>query len=674
MATIAHEPRAADRSLNRLEVVVWVALLWSAAIAVRLVYLQTISHRSYLAQAQSQQSRQRYLPAPRGEIYDRAGRALALNIPAKSVVVNPVQIRDAGVAASILARALQLDAGPLAERIRAAAAQGRGFLWVKRRISAEEAERIEKFRLVGVDFRDEAVRTYPKGQLASHVLGSVDHEGKGNAGLELGAEEDLEGIAGSATMAIDVNKRGYASKVEFQAQPGRNLTLTIDEHVQHEAERTLKEAVAGCRCKNGSVVVMDPASGDILAMANYPTFDSNDTPKEGRDPARLNLAISAPYEPGSVFKLITLSAALENTRLRPNSLIDCMGGTMRMAGRTIHEAKNGFGLIPMRTVLAKSSNIGAIQIGLTTGPKNMFDAVKAFGFGKKTGVPLPGESGGLVHPLRRWGTTSLASIAMGHEVMATSLQLAQAGAVLANNGVMVRPRLVLKRQTPGGPEELVPAAAGVRVVRAETAALMRDMMREVVRPGGTGVSAKVLGYTTGGKTGSAQMIDPVSRKYLHGRYNASFLGLAPLNKPAVVVVVTLTGSTQYGGTVAAPVFQKVAAAALRLLEVPRDDLESIEAVSTRAAETNDVAVAGLGGDPLFDDEAETAEAGGEEVEIINGVRTPNLIGKSLREVLSEAAVEGLQVDTVGRGVARSQRPRPGVMMARGGRLVVQLGK
>lgn len=674
MATIAHEPRASDRSLNRVEIILCVALLWAAVIAGRLIYLQIFSRSVYAAMAASQQRHQRELPALRGEIFDRSGRALALNVPVKSICVNPMLVRDREIAAGILARVLQIDGKDLLEKMNDAAAHNRGFLWVKRKVSREEAERIENFHLTGVDFREETSRNYPKGMLAAHVLGSVDHEGKGNAGIELGAEEDLEGIAGSATMMTDVRRHGVDAQVDFEAQPGKNLTLTLDERVQYAAEQALKEAVAGCRCKSGSVVVMEPKTGDILAMTNYPTFDPNHPPKLGKDPVRLNLAVSAPYEPGSVFKLITLAAALEKTRLRPDSPINCMGGRMTLAGRTIHEAKGGFGVLPMRTVLAKSSNIGAIQVGLTVGQKNLFQSVRDFGFGSRTGLPLPAESPGVVHPLRRWQATSLASIAMGHEVMATTLQLAQAGAVLANDGILVRPRIVLKKQTPGAAAENEPASSPVHVIRPETAALMRDMMRDVVRKGGTGVTAKVLGYSTGGKTGSAQMIDPVSHKYLHGRYNASFLGLAPLNKPAVVVVVTLTGSTEYGGKVAAPVFQKVAAAALRLLEVPQDDLESIERNDAGEDEVNDLPIAGLSESVVAmesDEQEPSAELA--SASIPGGIRVPNLLGKSLREVLSEAAAEGLQVDTVGRGVARGQRPQPGSMMAPGTRLLVQFG-
>lgn len=665
MATIAHEPRASDRSINRLEYVVYAALLWALIIVGRLGYLQIYKHSNYSDQAAAQQMHRYELAAPRGEIFDRAGKALALNVPVKSVSVNPMLVRDRDVVSEVLARVLNINGKELKQKIDEAAKAGRGFLWVKRRISRHEAERLEAFKITGIEFLEETTRMYPQGGLAAHVLGGVDHEGKGNGGIELGAEEDLEGISGAATLMTDVRRRGYETRVEYAPQPGKNLTLTLDGRVQFAAEEALKTAMHGCKCKTGSVVVMDPKTGDVLAMANYPTYDPNEPPKTGKDPSRLNLAVAAPYEPGSVFKLITLSAAIEKTRLRPESPINCMGGVLRLPGRTIHEAKGGFGVIPMRTVLAKSSNIGAIQVGLTVGQKGLYQSIADFGFGKKTGIDLPAESSGVLHPLRRWQTTSLASVAMGHEILTTTLQLAQAGGVLANDGVMVRPRMILKKQG-----EAVPAAEPVRVIKAETAALMRDMMRDVVRKGGTGVTAKVLGYSTGGKTGSAQMIDAASHKYLHGKYNASFLGLAPLNKPAVVVVVTLTGSSEYGGKVAAPVFQKVAAAALRLMEVPQDDLESLEKTDASNEDLNDLPVAGLSEVPMEEEEKPVVAA----AQIPGGVPAPNLLGKSLREVISEAAAEGVQVDTAGSGVSRHQRPQPGEMMAPGTRVLVQFGK
>ncbi|MDX1982132.1 MAG: penicillin-binding protein [Bryobacteraceae bacterium] len=676
MAAIEFEPRPGDRSLKRLEIVLYIALAWAVVIGGRLVYLQVVVHEDYVRKAEAQQQREQELPARRGEIFDRANNPLAITVPVKSVCINPILFpSDREVAVELLSRILNIDGRELSARIGEAAAARRGFLWVKRKISLDEAERVANLKLTGVDFRDETVRAYPKGKLAAHVLGGVDHEGKGNAGVELALDEDLEGIPGNALLRTDVRQHGYDSEVENEAQPGRNIVLTIDERVQFVAEEALKEAVLGCRCASGSIVVLEPGTGDVLAMTNYPTYDPNVPPKNGQDPARLNLAVSAPYEPGSVFKLITLATALEKTHLRPDSPVNCLGGRISFGKRVIREAKGGFGVIPMRMVLAKSSNIGAIQIALTAGPKNLHEYIRAFGFGRKTGIELPAESGGTVHPVNRWGSSSIGSIAIGHEVTATTLQLAQAGALLANDGVMVPPRIVLSRQTPGSPVEREPAGPGVRVLTSKNAALMREMMRDVVRKGGTGVSAKVLGYTTGGKTGSAQLIDRKTKRYGH-KYNASFVGMAPLNRPAVVVVVTLTESTEYGGKVAAPVFNKVAAAALRVLDVPMDDRESLEEQAPPSEELSDVAVVE---DRAGEAEKQEVEHKEEPVRIASvaldtGLRTPDFLGRSLREVLAEAAATGIAVETRGKGISKVQRPPPGDPMRPGQKILVQFGK
>jgi cell division protein FtsI (penicillin-binding protein 3) len=672
MAAIEFEPRAADRSLKRLEILLYVVLVWALVLGGRLVYLQVLSHDEFARLAQRQQQREEQIQAHRGDIFDRSGSPLAVTVPAKSVVLDTRRLKGNHVlTVELLGRFLSLDTKELAGRIEEGIAHRNGFLRIKRKVSVDEAQSITNLRLAGVSVVDDPLRTYPKGRLAAHVIGGVDHEGKGNAGVELAMEKELKGIPGSAVLLQDVRRQGLDAQVEKYAQPGRNLMLTIDERVQYAAEEALKDAVAGCRCKSGSIVVLEPGTGDVLALANYPTYDPN-APPGGESPARLNLAVTGAYEPGSVFKLITLASALEKTGLRPDSPINCLGGQITLAGRTIHEAKGGFGVIPMRTVLAKSSNVGAIQVALAMGSRKLYESIRAFGFGTKTGIELPAESNGIVRRLENWGRTSIGSVAMGHEIMTTSLQLARAGAVLANDGMMINPRLVRAWQAPGGEWERQAPARPERVISARNAALMRDMMRDVVRKGGTGVSAKLLGYETGGKTGSAQMLDEKTHRYLHGKYNASFLGIAPLNKPAVVVVVTLTGSSEYGGKVAAPVFNKVASAAMRVLDVPMDDRESIEEEQPAEEDLNDVAA-------VVEGPAEEAAPAEERLQVASlglegGLRAPDFLGRSLREVLAESAASGIAVETRGKGVSRVQRPPPGDPMRPGQTILVQFGK
>ena len=350
-------------------------------------------------------------------------------------------------------------------------------------------------------------------------------------------------------------------------------------------------------------MVLNPYNGDILAMANYPAYDPNGAQDGVKETvgARSNLAVATPFEPGSVFKVITLAAALETTNLTPDTMINCGNGTINLFGRVIHD-HNRFASLSMADVLAHSSNIGAINIGLKVGEKNLYEYVRRFGFGRKTGIELPGESAGMLRRLSQWEPSSIGSVAMGHEVGATSIQLALAGAIVANGGMRVKPRLILARQKPGGAEERTVPDKPERVIRPQTAITMRQMMEGVVLHGTGKGLANLRGYTSGGKTGSAQIYDFKAKAYTH-HYNASFLGFAPVANPQIVIAVTLIGtsggSAGYGGPVAAPVFRTVATSALRMLDVPKD-LPDISPRLTKndKRDNDDLAIAGLGSAPV----------------------------------------------------------------------------
>ncbi|MCC7017952.1 MAG: hypothetical protein IT564_12185, partial [Rhodospirillales bacterium] len=315
------EPPVDPQAARRLRAIARVAFGWALILLLRLVYLQVYSHHDLKRIAQSQHERVAEIPAPRGMLFDRNGRPLAMSVQMDSVCVNPLRIPDPGVASGILAGVLDLDEPELRRRIQAAKEAGRGFLWVARKIPAAEADRLRTLRLDWVEFRKETHRHYPKGALAAHVVGGVDHEEKGNAGIELGLNEDLEGIPGAVRMLKDVKERGFESHVEASPLPGKNVTLTLDERIQYAVEQSLARAVRGSGSKTGSVVVLDARTNEVLAMASYPTFNPNEPVRNRRDlSSRLNLAVSGPFEPGSVFKVVTLSSALETTRLRPESM------------------------------------------------------------------------------------------------------------------------------------------------------------------------------------------------------------------------------------------------------------------------------------------------------------------------------------------------------------------
>jgi cell division protein FtsI (penicillin-binding protein 3) len=692
------------QSTKRLTWLLWGLLAWSALLVGRLFMLQVVKHDDYKKLANQQQRRQVEVEARRGAILDFSGQALAKSLPVDSVCVNPLRVPALDVAVDLLAPILQLDRVKLLERLSAAKAAGSGFLWVKRRISPEESARLRSMKLDWIEFRTESRRFYPLGQLASHVLGGMgilnqnDTVERGNAGLEMALNDELAGAPGRLEVYTDVRQNPYDAVVARPSEPGADVILTIDSRIQHVAEHELAAAAERSHATSGSVVVMQPRTGEILAVANYPTYDPNRPPSPDDPPlARSNLAVTTPFEPGSVFKVITLSAALETTPLRPETIIPCGNGLINLFGRVIHD-HDPYSALSMADVLAKSSNIGAIQVGLKVGDQRMYEYVRRFGFGQATRVGMPGESTGLVRKLSNWGKSSIGSVAMGHEISTTAMQLAQACSVIANGGLLVKPRIVRGIRRVGTDQLMRPAEEPPKKVLApETAHTMRQLMEGVVLHG-TGKRAILKGYTSGGKTGSAQIFDTVTRQYTH-RYNGSFMGFAPVTRPAIVVVVSLNGTTGgsagFGGVVAAPVFREVAAAALRILDVPKDLPDDAPILSKGPELVNDLAVAGLSPavNPLVDsDESNpsvssvtpppavvvSSETTADRRPFLNtsvrGTQAPNFRGKTLRGVLEESAALGLSVEVSGSGLARAQYPEPGATLMPGQRVRVQFAR
>ncbi len=690
---------------QRLQRLLWVLLAWAAIIFGRLVWLQVIRHDELLRMAEQQQQRTEEVQALRGSILDRTGQPLAKTLPADSVAVDPQKIPDLKIAADVLSHTLGVDRPQLLQRLHAAQARGTHFMWVARKIDSKPADRLRSKKLPYVEFRTELRRFYPHHELASHVVGSIGYvDGsdaeRGSGGIESSFEEDLAGRPGVARVMTDVHQTAYESVVTRAPEAGADLMLSIDPNLQYEAERQLDKAIASSHARTGSIVAINPYNGEILAMANYPRYDPNLPPGSDTDSAaRSNLAISTPFEPGSVFKVVTLSAALETTNLTPDSLFNCGNGVLNLYGRLIHDTHR-YSILSMADVLAKSSNIGAIQIALKTGEKPLYKYQRLFGFGQKTGIELAGESGGNLRDVKQWMPSSIGSLAMGHEVSVTSLQLAVAGAAIANGGLKVKPRLVIARQKPGQPLQHVPMDQPVRILRPETTITMRQMMEGVVLRGTGRGLANLKGYTSGGKTGSAQIFDAKVHGYTHA-YNASFLGFAPVANPQIVIAVTLNhttgGSAGYGGPVAAPVFREVAMDALRMLDVPKDlpETDTKLAHGSEKNSSNDLsnkaglfappgqrAVSSVTPPPVRDDASASAETSAPDrrpfltasTETSGGSRTPDFSGKSLRSVLEESAAAGFPVEVHGSGLARSQDPPPGAPIRPHALVRVQFGR
>ena len=725
------QPDRKAAAANRIRWVAAALLLWAGWICQHLYLIQIKDHYDYTRKARAQQEHRVDVPAPRGTIFDRNGQPMAVSVPTEAVAVDPRRITDLNVATETLGNLLNLDKDVLRNRIKAAAALHKGFLMVKRRMDPFEAKNLRELHLEYASYLPGSRRNYPNGATGVHVVGSVcGKEGadpkliraphpictvgeEGASGIERALDAQLRGEAGAEFQVQDVRRKGIDSRVDSAGRSGTPVTLTIDERLQFIAERELKKGVEAKHARYGTAIVMDPYTGDILALANYPTYDPNQ-PLSGRDSpwSRFNLGVSVPFEPGSIFKVITLSAALETTNLTPDSPIATGNGVLSLPGRVVHEAHGGYGTISMQEVLEKSSNIGAIKIGQRVGRENMYEYVRRFGFGEKTGVGFPAESRGLLRPLSKWGSTSLESIAMGQEVSATSVQLARAASVIANGGMLVRPRIILKRG-----EKPDPVEPPVRVLKPDTVMKMRIMMEGVVLRGTARLTARLDGYTSAGKTGTAQIFE--NGHYTH-LYNASFMGFTPVTNPRLVILVTLNGTegnAGMGGAAAAPVFKEIATEALRLLDVRKDIPEDEVAAARRARKDpgpvfEEPAIADLSGTSIMAEDPSLRELLAEESVIAAslpqgmddgipqapvlaargplapvpvppaapsepappprpaGQVAPDFRGKSMRDVVELASADGVSVTIEGSGVARAQLPRPGAPLRRGERIRV----
>jgi cell division protein FtsI (penicillin-binding protein 3) len=582
-------------------------------------------------------------------------------------VLNPLRIRAGAeeFAAQAVASMLGLDGRELLRSILEGKRDRKGYLIVKEDVTQDEISRLRRSGLDVFTFERAYRREYPKGNLAAHTLGWVNKDGFGDAGLEMALEEELRGVSGRLRTLRDSRNRDYQAEVVGEEAPeaGSDIYLTIDETIQYAAENALLEAIRNTRVPSGTVVVVRPKTGDVLAMASYPLFDAKQKVKDEYDLLlRLNLTVAAPYEVGSVAKVVTAAAALETTNLRPESVISCGNGAITLFGRVIHD-HHKYSALTMTDVLAKSSNVGAVNIGLAVGNSTMYNYLRKFGFAERTGLPLPSESAGSLRKPKDWEATSMGSIAMGHEYTSTPVQWAQAFSIIANNGALTPLRLVKARRRPGHAiEHLEPGKRDQRI-RPETAITLRRMLEQVVL-NGTGKAARLAGYTSGGKTGTAQMVDPKTGKYI-SRYNASFVGFAPVSDPEIVVAVTLNGSYQYGGEIAAPVFQKVATVALRTLGIRKDLPETAPAPEDPAVKAEPA---------MLRAENRTAEPPEEAAMAApiddgwTGPRMPDFRSMTKRRVLEKAAAEGWRVEAVGRGIAREQMPPAGAPLT-GGRIV-----
>jgi cell division protein FtsI (penicillin-binding protein 3) len=631
--------------------------LWAAVVVARLAQIQIMEGSRYRARAQRQQERRLEIAAQRGSILDREGRELAVSVESTSIYAVPDEIEDARKTAGALADALDLKTGEVFERLKSE----KGFVWIRRQIEPDAAGRVRALKLRGIHLVPEPKRFYPKGHLASTVLGFVGTDNVGLAGLEHVYDRMIRGTPGELVALTDARRSLYGEAETARSRPaeeGASLMLSLDSGLQFAAERELADSLREHRAVSGSVVVMDPWNGEILAMASAPDFDPNafgDFPPD----ARRNRVIADAYEPGSTFKIVTGSLALENGLVSLDELIDTGNGSIRVANTTITEADHHrYGALTLGGIFEHSSNIGIIRVGLRLGPSRLFSGAAAFGVGKPTDVDLPGENVGIFRPLARWSALSNAEISMGQEVSLNALQLARITAAVANGGLLVRPHLVTKIVEPGGATRPVAPPPPARAISEETARAIARIMVGVVERG-TGTKAAIPGFSVAGKTGTAQKAG--FGGYQPGRHVPNFAGFAPAENPRVVAVVVVDEpqGKYYAADVAAPLFSRVVSQALGILRVAPRDQRVPATVLAQGAPAPEPVRYPAGVVPVSS--RRDAPARSEET----AEATPSVRGLSARQALALFARLGVLARIQGSGFVVAQDPPPGTPLRAG---------
>ncbi|MSO45181.1 MAG: hypothetical protein EXQ59_00215 [Acidobacteria bacterium] len=640
---------------RRLAVAGTVFLVWSVSIEARLVYLQVFEHADLIARAERQQMRTVEVPAERGDLLDRNGHLLAYSVDADSIYAVPTEIQDADKAARDLCGALAdcsiKDRLALTDRIR----RRRAFVYVRRQASPEQSRRVAALEMEGVGFMKENRRFYPNKELAAHLVGYVGIDNAGLLGIESTYDSLIKGRPGTVLIQIDARRHAF-SRIERPPTAGASLELTIDQYLQHIVERELRAGVEENRAVGGSAVVMDPRSGEILALANWPTFNPNAYRASSLDDRR-NRATQDLYEPGSTFKIVTASAALEQQLVHPDDLIDVRGGSIRFGSRVVRDTHD-YGTLTFTNVIVKSSNVGAIRVGLRLGPERLVSYVRRFGFGRRSSPDFPGETAGIVWSAAKLTDSALASVAMGYQIGVTPLQMAAAVSSVANGGELVEPRVV-RAVIRTGQRIRVPRKVVNRTVTREITAQMTAMMEAVVSEG-TGTPAQMPGFTVAGKTGTASKV--IAGRYSRSEYNASFVGFVPSRDPVFTIVVVLDSphgkNGYYGGPVAAPIFKRIAAAALRQYGIG----PTINAATPLLVARHDAA-AGL--EPTAGSPAPPAIVTLAGMSQASASLFPDLRGLGARDALWSLSRLGVSAQLNGTGVVVAQRPDAGTPIERG---------
>ena len=569
-------------------------VFWIGAIGVRLVHLQVNQHDSFRAKATSQRGYEVKSKMLRGTIFDRNERPLAMSVKVKSLYADPAEIDDVVGLSKKIGKVLRVNAKRISKRISDGKKKGKRFVWIARKLEKEKVDEInEKFetadikkydmpKVEGLHWTQEQKRSYPYKTMASHVIGFSNSDDLGQAGIEMSQEDALRGEVTKTWRQRDRLGRVYNEWGAKFEEP-KDVVLTISNSIQYKVEEALARGAKRVGAKSGKAIVLNPKTGEILALANYPSFDPNKF-RSLKPGTWKNRVIQDSYAPGSVFKLVTYGAALEEKLINPNDEIDCGNGTITVARHTFNDS-HAVGKVSYTKAFAQSSNVGAIKIGAKVGKNTFYNYAREFGFGSKTGVDLPAETSGILRSPKSWNGDSLASMSIGYEIGVTALQSAVAFATIANDGVKIQPHIVKEIRKADGEIVSTTNPEKVRVVSAGTARDLRKMLRQVVIDG-TAKRAQLSGYTSAGKTGTAWKYDAKLKAVNRNKYVASFIGFAPADNPEIVIAVVMDepqGSQRYGGQVSAPVFREIAEQILPELDVVPDNTfpdESLVAVKT----------------------------------------------------------------------------------------------
>lgn len=634
--------RSFKRARTRLAAAALFFVLMFLAVGFRAFQLQIFQGERLKRLGERQHLKEWIVLPKRGTILDRSGESLAISLEAQSVYARPRRLKDPESAVRTLAQVLSLNVAEVEQKLKSE----KPFVWLKRQVTPHEADRIKAINLDGVGMSYEPNRYYPQGQLAGQVIGFVSRDSQGLEGVELFYDAHIRGESGSPVIERDaLGRRVLVQGVEeVQIPPGADIHLTLDTSIQHLAEKQLEAAVLKFRAKAGVAVVVEPFTGEVLALANYPFFNPNNFSRQSSQQWR-NRAVTDSFEPGSTFKTMLAAAALEEGVVGKEDLLYCEFGKYSFGGRIIHDS-HAYGWLPFYKIIQFSSNIGATKVGEKLNKERYFKYIERFGFGRPTGIDMPGESAGVVRPVREWSPIDLATHSFGQGIAVTPIQLVMAYGAIANGGFLMRPFVVRRVVGPRG-EVLVDNQPQVvrRVIAEKTAYLLTSILKGVVSEGGTGVMAGVEGFEVAGKTGTAQKPDLVRGGYAAKTRVASFIGFVPATDPRLValVVVDEPEVDVYGGVVAAPAFRNIAGGALRHLGVIPDKPEPLPGIAVKDAPTT------------FGERRN----GNGTIQRASAVEVPDFVGLSLREAMEKARALKVRVELRGHGYVVRQSPAPG---------------